>query len=857
MTIDNINRSLAERFAADLPDCYDRRIIFWFDSEREFESMLDELDIPDVKILKLTGDNFFEAKMILSETDTQSNYLVYDPLSYKHREDNWLRDIQLYSEEFRADLVSMQMDELHIPQTTQLRRAMKHYTKFFESKERIAKLAALGTKYENAGQLHIDIMAVLCGTKQNTVHGVLRAILCDSLDNEENTALERIAKFGSEQALHEMTAKYFGFSNEKYPLYDLAAHILLTAFSTLGDDSVTSGLEQYISPESQTACYAFMDEWIASPENGKLFDLAGEIAERFKLAERLRKSETDMLLRSDSLPCIDEAIISRFMTEIGEDVIKTDEILKAVESRRTSKWYDRYEYCYNGLYYIAKMQQFHYEHIMGFHYGRYDELWKAYCKDLYIMDSYYRRLHISFRKCLMTSAGELDDLFKQAVLTAEKLYKNWYLPELNGKWCELVKEYAYDSFVLDDLPQQRDFYKDTIKPAINDSRAYVIISDALRYEVAEELTQLLIRETNGTAKLSAMQSVFPSITKLGMAALLPHDELTITDDMKILCDGDTCDSTGSRSKILKKQFPKNVAVTYEDMISMSQAERRELVAGAKTVYIYHNKIDAVGDKSNTEKQVFEACTEAVEELKNLVRMLAGSLSASGIFITSDHGFLYSYKPLDESEKADSSLVSGTISETGRRYMIAEKNSSSDILMKIPMDEYSDSIVGFAPYENIRIKKQGGGMNFVHGGISLQECCVPLITFRNISKSSKKFVDIKKVTLKLISMTRKISNNIFSLDFMQTEAVGGKLVPATYEIFFSDKMSDHVSDVQTITADKTGEPQDRVTKLRFTLRNVEFDGNAVYYLNIVDKDSGEIIERTEFSIKIAFANDFDF
>ena len=120
MTIDTINRTLQERFAAELPDCYQRRIIFWFDSDREFETMLDELELPDVKLLKLTGDNFFAAKMLLSETDTQSNYLVYDPLTYSHREDNWLRDIQLYSEEFRADLVSMQMEEMHIPQTTQL-----------------------------------------------------------------------------------------------------------------------------------------------------------------------------------------------------------------------------------------------------------------------------------------------------------------------------------------------------------------------------------------------------------------------------------------------------------------------------------------------------------------------------------------------------------------------------------------------------------------------------------------------------------------------------------------------------------------------------------------------------------------
>ena len=115
MTKDVIERTLCEKFAQPLKDHYVRRVVFWFDSEREFESIIDEIEIPDVKILKLTGDNFFEAKMILSETDTESNYLVYDPNRYKQREDNWLRDIQRYSEEFRADLISIQMDELHIP----------------------------------------------------------------------------------------------------------------------------------------------------------------------------------------------------------------------------------------------------------------------------------------------------------------------------------------------------------------------------------------------------------------------------------------------------------------------------------------------------------------------------------------------------------------------------------------------------------------------------------------------------------------------------------------------------------------------------------------------------------------------
>ena len=77
-----IKKNLQARFAAPLKDFYTRRIIFWYDEEREFEPMLDELSLPTVKLLKLTGRNSFAAKLLLSEEDTESNFLVYDPTSY-------------------------------------------------------------------------------------------------------------------------------------------------------------------------------------------------------------------------------------------------------------------------------------------------------------------------------------------------------------------------------------------------------------------------------------------------------------------------------------------------------------------------------------------------------------------------------------------------------------------------------------------------------------------------------------------------------------------------------------------------------------------------------------------------------
>lgn len=138
----NIEQTLKNRFAAPLAENHSRRIIFWQDPAGEFSSLVDELSLDGVKVLKLTGRNNFAAKQLLSDADTESDYLVYNPISYSDIRDNWLLDIELYSEEFRADLLSIRMQELHMPESVALRRAMKAYTKFFENKERAAKLAA-------------------------------------------------------------------------------------------------------------------------------------------------------------------------------------------------------------------------------------------------------------------------------------------------------------------------------------------------------------------------------------------------------------------------------------------------------------------------------------------------------------------------------------------------------------------------------------------------------------------------------------------------------------------------------------------------------------------------------------------
>ena len=110
----------------------------------------------------------------------------------------------------------------------------------------------------------------------------------------------------------------------------------------------------------------------------------------------------------------------------------------------------------------------------------------------------------------------------------------------------------------------------------------------------------------------------------------------------------------------------------------------------------------------------------------------------------------------------------------------------------------------------------------------------------------------------MSQSRKISNSIFSLDLYQPEAAGGKIVPATYDVYMSDAMGQMVSDRQKVIADKTGDNgSDRVIRARFTLKSMEFKKTESYFLMIVDKDTGSVLDKIAFNIDIAFVNDFDF
>lgn len=864
MDLDTIIQDLNRRLAAPLPEFYRRRIIFWYDEEREFEDKLPELDLGNAKIVVLTGSNSFSIKKLLTVDDPGSNYLVYNPVSYDKPDDDWLINVELYSEEFRADLNSIWMNEMNLPTSTVLRKQVKSYKKFLGEKGRRAKVAALSKNIQNASQMHLAVMAAICNIKDMQPASIIHAVICGGLSKDSNSIYQSFENYGAINPFWVMVAQATGYNEgDNCSIERLATHILLTAATRTLRPELLAGLDNYMSVPHQAYCYDLVSDWLHSADAPVLHKIARHVEDELRLAQRFDRLEVSELVDTQCFPCVNECILRKLMTEISDHIIDVDTISKAVEKRRAMAWYDSVSCYYEGLTQVANMQAFFHEHTTGFHTVEPRKVWKEYTDEYYKMDTYYRLYHMSFAKSLTAGNMALDDLFKHVTEKVEGLYTQWFLGQLGSNWSIVCADNLEKFGRILEIPHQTDFYHDRVK--IAESRVFVVISDALRFEVAASLAEQLRLETQSKVELNSMQGIFPTITKFGMAALLPHTELTAelhNDKLTVFADGSLTESN-YRDKILKGANPSSVTLKFTDLIKLKRAERSELVKGMDVVYIYHDTIDEASHTSDS--AVFSACEDTIAELKSLVKIIVNDFGGTNIIITADHGFLYTYSPLSEDGKLDKTVMGKQDVEYGRRYAIMQKDAKPDYLMPIRFMEGKSDFAAFAPRESIRIKMNGGGLNFVHGGISLQEMVVPVIEYHFLRNDYKAYqknkgkYDTKPVALNLISASRKITNMVFSLNFYQTEPIGDNREKANYLLYFTDAGNKQISDTQRIIADKASQDgQDRTFRLNFSLKSLKYNKMDNYYLVIADESGFQAPVREEFQIDIAFAvEEFNF
>ena len=265
-----------------------------------------------------------------------------------------------------------------------------------------------------------------------------------------------------------------------------------------------------------------------------------------------------------------------------------------------------------------------------------------------------------------------------------------------------------------------------------------------------------------------------------MAALLPHKTLEMTDDFQVLADGILCDNLAGRQQVLQSYNPDSVCVQFDDIKNLKVAELRDVLTKRQIIYVYHNQIDARGDKANTEDEVFHACEEAVQEIMDLIHRISVSGNTYHFIVTADHGFIYKRDKLTESDK-----ISGKSAEkafVNRRFIVSKAALKDDGIDHMSMGRVlgnEDSKVVSYPVSSNVFKVAGGGANYVHGGSSPQEMLVPVLEF----KMERGHMETKNAEIALVSIVHKITNLITSMDFIQSDAVSDTVKAAKYRIVF--------------------------------------------------------------------------
>lgn len=820
-----------------------RQILFWYNVDDEYESKLKAIDLGEIKIHELTKNNNLLTKKLLERDDVNSSYLVYAKFSKPTPQENWFADILFYSKEFSVDEVANLCAEFELYDIDSKNLFTKH-KRFFDNQERKNKFKKCLLNDKTPANIYLAMFATIVNCKFVDFYKILQMYIINTVLNNKDVDKE-FSNYDLTDKFWEIVNKQFGYNNKRDANLLLATIMLKNLKQKLSSTNFPDSYNKYecdsiLANESNL----FLESWYTNSELKEDYKKLSNI-----ISNDILKIKENIKVWTDIINCEpDFQTFEVFDTSLIEYLISSFDTLKCetkkiIDNRRNTIFYEKYENVYEAIYWAIELNN-----LIKFNAipdKRPQDFIKEYSNTYYRIDKAYRKFYYYYQN----AEYKVLDKIKEIV---EKAYVNNYLDTLSSKFSKSISELA-PNWKISDVPMQKDFYLYKIKPLKN--RIVVIISDALRYEVAQELMEKLQQNQSIHAdmKLEHMLGSIPAITKFGMAALLPHSELYLNDKQDILADG-LSTKMENRETVLKAKNEKSKVLYFSNFDDYSVLKLREIFKDTEVVYVYHNKIDKAGESD--EKGIFNAANRAIDELNDKIELLIKNVT-SKVIVTSDHGFLYQYSDLEENNKI--AINNAPVIEKSKRYILDKLPFETTGVMNFNMNYlFKNSEVFVSLPCNInRFKTQGGGINYVHGGASLQEIVIPVLTINKNQNQDKP----NKVNIVLSNYSNKrITNNTFTLSFLQQEKVDNvKYLPRKVSIsMWDEKNNKQISNEICIDANiESDEMEDRIFKNKtFILKNYDFDKMQDYHLIIKDVDEvGEPYSKTAFKIDIFMKNDF--
>jgi uncharacterized protein (TIGR02687 family) len=819
-----------------------QRIVFWYDTRREFRADFEALALPGVEKIELANNEFGVKYRVLRAQPEQKFLLYHDGPEPEHTH-NWLLDVQLASGIlFRTDQVALWLAELELgPDAYPLLEA---HVAFFEAAKRREKLKELLAPGDSQPALRQKMLAVCVGCEPRL--DVMLETLLAEFAGGSDTRIKLIERSALSAHFWELVKRSYGYVNDKPGLQDF----LIALFKTCFLSDVDPDFKSQLSSEAKV----FIKRWKDSRMHAEAFELlSAQCADILQIEDRLQVLDYRTLMEADEFESIDRKILSELVRDVVARTVSAQDVEQWVRQRRQGHWFDRYQDVYlaveHGAQFIQQLE------LTQLDIDSLTDGLQKYTQTWFRLDQRYRKFIHHGRE---SGQASLLQALNQQV---ENLYANNYLSRLNVRWQQFVDSCQH--WEAAPFLSQSQFFDRFVRPYLErKGKVCVLISDAFRYEVGEELQSLIRREDRFDAELVPALACLPSYTQLGMAALLPHRSLQIAEDDSgdVMVDGASARGTANRARILAQAVSASTAVLAKDVLAMGKDESRALVRDHDVVYIYHNLIDKTGDTRDTEERVFGAAEETLDELLRVIKKLANA-NASNLLVTADHGFIFQNHPLQDSDFLSNEPEGKEILYTDRRFVLGRGLRENSSLKTFEPEQLglAGSLQVQIPKSINRLRLKGSGSRFVHGGATLQEVVIPVISI-----NKKRQSDIGRVDVELIGGGGKtITTGLLGVVLYQVAPVTEKRQPRKLRAGIYTLEGEVISDTHDLTFDMSSEnPREREVSVQFILsRKADAYNNQQVELRLEEPVDGtshyRLYQSVRYTIRRSFTSEFDF
>ena len=870
MKAEQIDKALHTKFITE-----GQRLVFWHDADKQFAEYVSAGlagPLADVQVLDVGTVGGLPIKLKLEREDTVGKYLLYSHGEPLPAEQDWLFDIRLYSAQFHADISSIWLQELGLGSLS-LRDHLEARATFLGNQERRKKLKRFIVPQDDQAAIDLKMMAVLAGSELATPFAILQALCHGHVQegryrlSEEPKAMVAMGKMALSDGFWALMAGEFDYVSDSPRIAELLRRLFVSELFQQANCAPMPSLAHHQLPASGSRnTVVFLTQWRDSSGRAGSYDaVASAVASEQKVEEVLKTLDLEMLKDVFTFLEAEKRVISLLKQRVLTEQVNLDvDSVKALAvARQAGHWLGgpggelperrAIGAAYDAIVAAAELFALRKAHHNALGFETPESLLHAYCDELYAFDRFYRR----FCTQAMPALGQGWDLLKTLADEVERVYDNGFLQPLGIEWSRLLDEGFLQQWSSPTIPGQANFYSDTIRPHLSGSdrkRAYVIISDAFRYEAGKGLCETLNGRYRMNAEIAPMLGVLPSYTALGMASLLPHETLAYNDKGDVLVDGKSVAGTKARGKRLAAV--EGMACQADDLRRMKINEARTFTEGHRVVYIYHNVIDARGDSASTESETFDAVEDCINELVELVQFCVNKLNATKVWVTADHGFLFQQEAPDATDKSKLSHKPESAVKVKKRYVIGRNLGTS-------AEAHSGAIQATADGGEMEFwVPRGankfhftGGARFVHGGAMPQEVIVPLVEVTRLRGKHKEGSRAEKVRVQVLESKHKITTPKYRFTIIQTDAVSERKKPITLRAAIYDG-AQPVTSIETVIFESTSNNMDdRKKDFTLELRTGSYDKATPYRLVLRDAENDAEVQSVPVVIDRNFDDDF--